>query len=73
MKRSVTVDLDELFDDLSYYDQISFIADKICDQRMDDKMKLVSHAFNEIEIMEFIRRHTDTALKVLKGDGYTIH
>ena len=35
MKRAVTVDMDDLFEDLAYYDQISFIADKIQDQRME--------------------------------------
>lgn len=72
MKRSVTVDLDELFDDLCYYDQISFIADKICDQRLSDKIKLINQALNKVEMMDLIRANTDTALMVLKNDGYKI-
>ena len=73
MKRSVTVDMDELFDDLCYYDQISFIADKMCDQRLEDKIKIVNNALAEVEIMDFIRQHRDTAIKVLKGEGFEIH
>ena len=73
MKRSVTVDMDELFDDLCYYDQMSFIADKMCDQRLEDKIKIVNNALAEVEIMDFIRQHRDTAIKVLKGEGFEIH
>ena len=73
MKRSVTVDMDELFDDLCYYDQMSFIADKICDQRLEDKLKIMNNALAEVEIMDFIRQHRETAIKVLKGEGFEIH
>lgn len=73
MKRAVTVDFDDMFDDLSYYEQISFLADKICDQRLEDKLKILRTALADVEIMDFIRQHTDVALKVLRGDGYVIH
>lgn len=73
MKRSVTVDMDDLFDDLCYYDLISFIADKMCDQRLEDKLKVINNALAEVEIMDFIRQHRDTAIKVLKGEGFEIH
>jgi len=73
MKRAVTVDFDDLFDDLSYYEQISFLADKICDQRLEDKLKILRTALADVEIMDFIRQHTDVALKVLRGDGFVIH
>ena len=73
MKRSVTVDMDELFEDLCYYDQVSFLADKICDQRLEDKLKILRSALADIEIMDFIRQNTDVAIKVLRGDGYEIH
>ena len=73
MKRSVTVDMDALFDDLCYYDQMSFIADKICDQRLEDKLKIINNALAEVEIMDFIRQHRNTAIKVLKGEGFEIH
>lgn len=73
MKRSVTVDMDELFDDLCYFDQVSFLADKICDQRLEDKLKILRNALADIEIMDFIRQNTDVAIKVLRGDGYEIH
>ena len=73
MKRSVTVDMDVLFDDLCYYDQMSFIADKICDQRLEDKLKIINNALAEVEIMDFIRQHRNTAIKVLKGEGFEIH
>ena len=73
MKRSVTVDLDELFEDLCYFDQVSFLADKICDQRLEDKLRILRSALADIEIMDFIRQHTDVAIKVLRGDGYEIH
>ena len=73
MKRSVTVDLDDLFEDLCYYDQISFIADKIQDQRMEDKLRILRSALADIEIMDFIRQHRETAIKVLRGEGYEIH
>ncbi len=33
-RRPVTVDFDQLFEDMSYFDQMSFLADKICDQRL---------------------------------------
>ena len=72
MKRSVTVDMDELFEDLSYYDQISFIADKIQDQRMEDKMKIFRNSLTDIEIMDFIHKNVDLAIKVLRGDGYEV-
>ena len=72
-RRSVTVDFDELFEDLSYSDQVSFLADKICDQRLADKLKIVNNALAEVEIMDFIRQHRDTAIKVLKGEGFEIH
>lgn len=73
MKRSVTVDFDDMFDDMSYYDQISFLADKICDQRLEDKLKILRHALADVEIMDFIRQHRETAIKVLKGEGFEIH
>ena len=73
MKRSVTVDMDALFEDLCYYDQMSFLSDKICDQRLEDKLKIIRNALADIEIMDFIRQHRDTAIKVLKGEGYEIH
>lgn len=72
MKRAVTVDMDALFEDLCYFDQMSFIADKICDQRLEDKMKILRNALTEVEIMDFIRQHTDTAIKVLRGDGFEV-
>ena len=72
-KRSVTVDFDELFEDMCYFDQISFIADKLCDQRLEDKLKIVKKSLAEVEIMDFIRQHRDTAIKVLKGEGFEIH
>ena len=73
MKRSVTVDFDELFEDMCYFDQISFIADKLCDQRLEDKLKIVKKSLAEVEIMDFIRQHRETAIKVLKGEGFEIH
>jgi hypothetical protein len=59
MKRAVTVDLDELFDDLSYFDQISFIADKIQDQRQEDKLRIFRKSLTDVEIMDFIHKNTD--------------
>ena len=73
MKRSVTVDFDDLFEDMSYFDQMSFLADKICDQRLEDKLKILRSALADIEIMDFIRQHRETAIKVLKGEGFEIH
>lgn len=73
MKRSVTVDMDALFEDLCYYDQMSFLSDKICDQRLEDKLKIIRNALADVEIMDFIRQHRDTAIKVLKGEGFEIH
>lgn len=72
-KRSVTVDFDELFEDMCYFDQISFIADKLCDQRLEDKLKIIKKSLADIEIMDFIRQHRETAIKVLKGEGFEIH
>jgi hypothetical protein len=73
MKRSVTVDMDDLFEDLCYFDQISFLTDKICDQRLEDKLKILRRALADVEIMDFIRQHRETAIKVLKGEGFEIH
>ena len=73
MERLVTVDFDELFEDMCYFDQISFIADKLCDQRLEDKLRIINNALAEVEIMDFIRQHRDTAIKVLKGEGFEIH
>lgn len=73
MKRAVTVDFDDLFEDMSYFDQMSFLADKICDQRLEDKLKILRSALADIEIMDFIRQHRETAIKVLKGEGFEIH
>lgn len=73
MKRSVTVDFDELFEDMCYFDQISFIADKLCDQRLEDKLKIIKKSLADVEIMDLIRQHRDTAIKVLKGEGFEIH
>lgn len=73
MKRSVTVDFDDMFDDMCYYDQISFLADKICDQRLEDKLKIMDNSLTEVEIMDFIRQHRETAIKVLRGEGFEIH
>lgn len=73
MKRSVTVDMDDLFEDLCYFDQISFLTDKICDQRLEDKLKIMKKSLAEVEIMDFIRQHRETAIKVLKGEGFEIH
>ena len=73
MKRSVTVDMDDLFEDLCYFDQISFLTDKICDQRLEDKLKILRRALADVEIMDFIRQHRETAIKVLRGEGFDIH
>lgn len=72
MKRAVTVDMDALFEDLSYYDQISFIADKIQDQRLEDKHKIFRSALTDIEIMDFIHNNINLAIKVLRGDGFKV-
>lgn len=72
-RRPVTVDFDQLFEDMSYFDQMSFLADKICDQRLEDKLKILRSALADIEIMDFIRQHRETAIKVLKGEGFEIH
>lgn len=73
MKRPVTVDMDDLFEDLCYFDQMSFLTDKICDQRLEDKLKIMNKSLAEVEIMDFIRHHRETAIKVLKGEGFEIH
>lgn len=72
-RRPVTVDFDQLFEDMSYFDQMSFLADKICDQRLEDKLKIMNKSLAEVEIMDFIRQHRETAIKVLKGEGFEIH
>lgn len=72
-KRPVTVDFDDLFEDLSYFEQISFLADKLCDQRLEDKLKIMKKSLAEVEIMDFIRQHRETAIKVLRGEGFEIH
>ena len=72
-KRSVTVDFDELFEDMCYFDQISFIADKLCDQRLEDKLKIIKKSLADVEIMDLIRQHRDTAIKVLRGEGFEIN
>lgn len=72
-KRPVTVDFDDLFEDLSYFEQMSFLTDKICDQRLEDKLKILRSALADIEIMDFIRQHRETAIKVLRGEGFEIH
>ena len=56
-RRPVTVDFDDLFEDLSYFEQISFLADKLCDQRLEDKLNIIKKALAEVEIMDFIRQH----------------
>lgn len=43
-RRPVTVDFDELFEDMSYFEQISFLADKMCDQRQADKLRIINNA-----------------------------
>ena len=72
-KRPVTVDFDDLFEDLSYFEQISFLADKMCDQRLEDKLNIIKKALADVEIMDLIRQHRDTAIKVLRGEGFEIH
>ena len=72
-KRPVTVDFDDLFEDLCYFDQMSFLTDKICEQRLEDKLKIMNKSLAEVEIMDFIRQHRETAIKVLKGEGFEIH
>lgn len=72
-KRPVTVDFDDLFEDLSYFEQISFLADKLCDQRLEDKLNIIKKALADVEIMDLIRNHRDTAIKVLRGEGFEIH
>lgn len=72
-KRPVTVDFDDLFEDLSYFEQMSFLTDKICDQRLEDKLKILRRALADVEIMDFIRQHRETAIKVLRGEGFEIH
>ena len=72
-KRPVTVDFDDLFDDLSYFEQQSFLSDKIQDQRMEDKLKIFRKSLTDIEIMDFIHKNTELAIKVLRGDGFEVH
>ena len=73
MKRSVTVDFDKIFDDLNYHDQVAFITDKMQDYRLKDKLNIIDRALAEVEIMDLIRQHRDTAIKVLRGEGFDIH
>ena len=73
MKRSVTVDFDQLFEDMSYFDQMSFLSDKIQDQRMEDKLKIFRKSLTDIEIMDFIHKNAELAIKVLRGDGFEVH
>ena len=72
-RRPVTVDFDQLFEDMSYFDQMSFLTDKICDQRLEDKLKILRRALADVEIMDFIRQHRETAIKVLRGEGFEVH
>lgn len=72
-KRPVTVDFDDLFDDLSYFEQQSFLSDKIQDQRMEDKLKIFRKSLTDIEIMDFIHKNVDLAIKVLRGDGFEVN
>ena len=72
-RRPVTVDFDQLFEDMSYFDQMSFLADKICNQRLEDKLKILRRALADVEIMDFIRQHRETAIKVLRGEGFEVH
>lgn len=72
-KRPVTVDFDDLFEDLSYFEQISFLSSKLCDQRLEDKLNIIKKALADVEIMDLIRNHRDTAIKVLRGEGFEIH
>ena len=72
-KRPVTVDFDDLFDDLSYFEQQSFLADKICDQRLEDKLKILRNSLTDVEIMDFIHKNADLAIKVLRGDGFEVN
>lgn len=65
--------MDDLFEDLCYFNQMSFLTDKICDQRLEDKLKILRRALADVEIMDFIRQHRETAIKVLKGEGFEIH
>lgn len=71
-KRPVTVDFDDLFDDLNYFEQQSFLSDKIQDQRMEDKLKIFRKSLTDIEIMDFIHKNVDLAIKVLRGDGFEV-
>lgn len=71
-RRPVTVDFDDLFDDLSYFEQQSFLSDKIQDQRMEDKLKIFRKSLTDIEIMDFIHKNVDLAIKVLRGDGFDV-
>lgn len=73
LRRSVTVDFDKMFEDLSYLDKVSFLSDKMCDIRLADKLKVINNALADVEIMDLIRQHRDTAIKVLKGEGFEIH
>ena len=73
MKRSVTVDFDKIFDDLNYHDQVAFITDKMQDYRLKDKLNIIGNALADVEIMDLIRQHRDTAIKVLRGEGFEIH
>ena len=73
MKRSVTVDFDKIFDDLNYHDQVAFITDKMQDYRLKDKLNIIDNALAEVEIMDLIRQHRNTAINGLKGEGFEIH
>lgn len=53
LRRSVIVDFNKMFEDLSYSDQVSFLADKMCDCPRESNLKRVRFYGFDLQLFAF--------------------
>lgn len=73
MKKAITIDFEELFQKLSYYDQRECIQDLLKEMLSDDKKIIISNSLEYHEMESLIDTHFGKAFDVLRRRGFLVH
>ena len=66
MKRSVTLDFDDMFDKLNYCEQLEFLKKKLKEQHYSDKIKIFEDSYTHTDLVNIITNNIDTAIDVVE-------
>lgn len=73
MKKAITIDFEELFQKLSYYDQRECLQDYLKEMLSDDKELIIGNSLETHEMESLIDTHFDKAINVLRRRGLLVH